>query len=282
MTTMDRGRVEAGAEDKSAPEVTTQVRTAKYKDTSVSSADDAVCIEEPLEITINDEPYYMTMRMPGEDLFLAVGLCLTEGVISSFEDVLSVNHCIDSANRVNVYLSPERRGAHQARTRGGVAYAGCGVCGKELISDICTALAKSDRTVRVALSQVFEMQKAMESRQPVFRATGGVHGAGLFDEEGRLLAASEDVGRHNALDKAIGRVLFEQKRERVKTAVLSSRLSYEMVQKSARLGVEIIAAASAPTSLAIELARQLDITLIGFLRRGTANVYAVPERIAAD
>jgi FdhD protein len=151
-----------------------------------------------------------------------------------------------------------------------------------LISDICTALAKSDRTICIALSRVFEMQKAMESHQPVFKATGGTHGAGLFDGRCRLLASSEDVGRHNALDKTIGRVLFEQKREQVKMAVLSSRLSYEMVQKSARLGVEIIAGASAPTSLAVELARQLDMTLIGFLRSGTANVYTVPERIIAD
>ena len=122
----------------------------------------------------------------------------------------------------------------------------------------------------------------MESRQPVFYATGGTHAAGLFDGEGRLLALSEDVGRHNALDKAIGRVLFEEKEGKAKAAVLSSRLSYEMVQKAARLGVEIIAGASAPTSLAIELAQQLDMTLIGFLRPGAANIYTVPERIAAD
>ena len=111
----------------------------------------AVCVEEPLEIMIDDEPYYLTMRMPGEDMFLALGLCLTEGVISSFDDVLSVNHCIDSANRVNVYLSPGRRApAAPARRKGGIAYASCGICGKELISDICTALAKSDRTVSIS------------------------------------------------------------------------------------------------------------------------------------
>ena len=104
----------------------------------------------------------------------------------------------------------------------------------------------------------------------------------FLTEHAASLASSEDVGRHNALDKAIGRVLFERKRAEVRTALLSSRLSYEMVQKSARLGVEIIAAASAPTSLAIELARQLDITLIGFLRTETANIYTVPERIIEE
>jgi len=280
---MDQRRADAAAAGKPAPEATTQVGTTRCRDRSVHVADDTVCVEEPLEITIDDEPYYLTMRMPGEDIFLALGLCLTEGVISSFDDVLSVNHCVDSTNRVNVYLSPGRRGpAAPARRRGGIVYASCGICGKELLSDICIALAKSDETVSMGLSQVFDMQKAMEAHQPVFYATGATHAAALFDGEGHLLASSEDVGRHNALDKAIGRVLFEKKREKVKAAVLSSRLSYEMVQKAARLGVEIIAGASAPTSLAIDLAQGLNITLVGFLRPGSANIYTAPERITAD
>jgi FdhD protein len=279
---MDEERVDSAVEDKSAPETTRRVRVTRHRDRSVRITDDPVCIEEPLEITINDEPYYLTMRMPGEDIFLALGLCLTEGVISSFDDVLGINHCIDSANRVNVYVSQGRFSpAAPARRRHAIAYASCGICGKELISDICTSLTKSDKTVSIQISQVFDMQKAMESRQTVFYATGGVHAAGLFDRQGRLLAFSEDVGRHNALDKAIGHVLFEGRRGEVKTALLSSRLSYEMVQKAARVGVEIIAGVSAPTSLAIDFAQELNITLIGFLRRLSANIYTFPERIAA-
>jgi len=119
----------------------------------------------------------------------------------------------------------------------------------------------------------------MESQGAVFDATGGAHIAALFDGSSRLLALAEDVGRHNALDKAIGQILFSRQSGRVKTALLSSRLSYEMVQKAGRMGVEIIAGASAPTSLAIELAAELDITLIGFLRPGRANVYTAGERI---
>ena len=283
MASMDQRRADSTSGGTPAPEATTQVRTTRCGNRSVHVADDTVCVEEPLEIMINDEPYYLTMRMPGEDIFLALGLCLTEGVISSFDDVLSVNHCVDSTNRVNVYLSPGRRGpAAPARRRGGIVYASCGICGKELLSDICTALAKSDKTVRIRLSRVFDMQKAMEAHQPVFYATGATHAAAFFDGEGRSLASSEDVGRHNALDKAIGRVLFEKTRGEVKAAVLTSRLSYEMVQKAARLGVEIIAGVSAPTSLAIDLARELNITLIGFLRPGSANIYTSPERITAD
>jgi FdhD protein len=282
MATTDQGKADSGG-DKPAPEATTQVRMTRYRRRSVRDADDTVCVEEPLEITINDEPYYLTMRMPGEDMFLALGLCLTEGVISSFDDVLSAGHCIDSANRVNVYLLPGRHNpGAPARKRGSAVYASCGICGKELLSDICTVLAKSEKTIRMNLSRIFDMQKAMEAHQPVFYATGATHVAGLFDGEGRPLALSEDVGRHNALDKTIGRVLFEKQREKVKAAVLSSRLSYEMVQKAARLGVEIIAGASAPTSLAIDLAQELDITLIGFLKPGAANIYTSPERIAID
>lgn len=266
-----------------SPEATTQLRLIWYREPSARDVDDIVCVEEPLEILINDEPYYLTMRMPGEDMFLALGLCLTEGVISSPDDVLSVNHCIDSTNRVNVYLSAGKQGrGAKARRSGSIASASCGICGKEVIADICTALTKSDVTVHVMLSRVFDMQKSMESRQPVFQATGGTHVAGLFDGEGRLLALSEDVGRHNALDKAIGRILFERKRAQVKTVILSSRLSYEMVQKAGRLGTEILAGASAPTSLAVDLARELNMTLVGFLRPGAANIYTAPERITIE
>jgi FdhD protein len=267
-------------EDRSATGESREVKVRRYQDREASEGPDLVCVEEPLEIMINDEPYYMTMRLPGQDMFLAVGLCFSEGVISSFADVQSVNHCVDSTNRINVYLTPEHpRYGSPAKKRRTIAYASCGLCGKELISDICTVVTRSDRTLTIDLAQVLLMQHTLESKQPVFDATGGTHVAGLFDGRGRLLASSEDVGRHNALDKVIGQVLFEGKGGEAKVVVLSSRLSYEMVQKAAGLGVEIVAGASAPTSLAIELARELDITLIGFLRPGRANIYSAPERV---
>ena len=267
------------SEDGSAAEKSREVGVRRYQNEETSDGLDMVCVEEPLEIMINDEPYYMTMRLPGQDMFLAVGLCFSEGVISSFGDVQSVNHCIDSTNRINVYLTPERRvRTGPAKKRRTIA-SSCGLCGKELLSDICTVVTRSARTMTVELSQVFLMQNGLESEQPVFNATGGTHLAGLFDGRGRLLASAEDVGRHNALDKVIGQALFQGKGKEAKVVVLSSRLSYEMVQKAAGLGVEIIAGASAPTSLAIDLARELDITLIGFLRPGRANIYNAPERV---
>jgi len=265
--------------DGAGSEAVVQVRLTRYLDREGGQADDVVCVEAPLEIMIDDEPYYMTMRLPGRDVFLALGLCFTEGLISSLEDVKGVNHCPDSVNRVNVYLSGNGHDRGRPPKKRGVIYAGCGICGKELIADICTNLTKSERTVLLPLSEIFAMQKTMESQGAVFDATGGAHIAALFDGSSRLLALAEDVGRHNALDKAIGQILFSRQSGRVKTALLSSRLSYEMVQKAGRMGVEIIAGASAPTSLAIELAAELDITLIGFLRPGRANVYTAGERI---
>jgi len=269
--------------DMPAPGTTTKVKLKRYREGKAYDTDGVVCTEEPLEIMINNEPYYLTMRLPGQDTALAIGLCFTEGVISTFRDVLSVNHCADSANRLNVYLVPQNpTGTGPAKKRRRVLYASCGICGKEQISDICTVFTKSEQTLRVKLSEILHMQKKIESEQLVFSATGGTQMAGLFDAQGGLLAFAEDVGRHNALDKAIGQILVTGKEKEVKTAILSCRLSYEMIQKAARLGVEIIAGASAPTSAAMGLAGELHITLIGFLRQGGANVYTFPERIAAD
>jgi len=269
--------------DKPMPGTTVEVKVTRYREGQAYDAEGVICTEEPLEIMINNEPYYLTMRSPGQDTALAIGLCFTEGVISTFRDVLSVNHCADSANRLNVYLAPENPTRLQTvKKRRRTVYASCGICGKEQISDICTLFTKRQQTVCMKLSEILHMQKKIESQQLVFSATGGTQMAGLFDTQGNLLAFAEDVGRHNALDKAIGQVLIAGKDREVKTAILSCRLSYEMVQKAARLGVEIVAGASAPTSAAADLARELHITLIGFLRQGSANVYTFPERITAD
>jgi FdhD protein len=280
VTDSDRKRVNLMNVDKPIPGTTVEVKIKRYREGQVYDADGVICAEEPLEIMVNDKPYYLTMRLPGQDTMLAVGLCFTEGVISAFKDVLAVNHCTDSTNRLNVYLAPgSPMGSPKKRTR--IVYASCGICGKELISDICTAFRKSEQTLAVGISEILRMQKTIESQQLVFAATGGTHMAGLFDAQGNLLAFAEDVGRHNALDKAIGQVLFAGKDREVKTVILSCRLSFEMIQKAARLGVEIIAGASAPTSSAADLARELHITLIGFLREGGANVYTFSERITA-
>ncbi len=252
----------------------------RYRDGKIYDSKELLCVEEPLEIAVNDEPCYLTMRLPGQDAMLALGLCFTEGIISNFKDVLSISCCENSPNRVNVYLAGMRQDVKLPKKRGRIVQTACGICGKQLISDICTDLKKRQRTLSLELSRILEMQKTIESQQIVFSTTGCTHMAGLFDGSGNLLAFAEDVGRHNALDKVIGQVLFTGKDREAKIVILSSRLSYEMIQKSARLNVEIVAGSSAPTSLAADLARQLGITLIGFLRQQKgATVYTFPERI---
>jgi FdhD protein len=260
------------------------VPITKYMDNKLTLIDDPVSVEEPLEIFVNGEPYYLTMRTPGEEMLLAAGLCFTEGVINSVDDLLSISYCGDeSGNRVQVYAK-NGGGSRPARAKAkqGATYSSCGICGKELVEDICTSLARRERTTTIAVRRLTALQQSFRNIQEIFPATGGTHGAGLFTVAGDLLAFSEDVGRHNALDKAIGRVLFDRQADRARICLLSSRLSYEMVQKACRLQVEILAGASSATSLAVDLAKSLDLTLIGFLREHRANVYSCPERIFFD
>ncbi len=245
---------------------------------------DVVSIEEPLEIFVDGHPFCLTMRSPGEELPLAAGLCFSEGIIESIDDLDGINYCKDiSTNRVNVYVSPEKRkmGPLSVRQRRSAAYSSCGICGKEMIDDVVGATARIERRTAVAFPMLLDLQDALGTGQLAYRTTGGTHAAAIFDGTGEMLAHAEDVGRHNALDKVIGKILLERKRDRATIGLLSSRLSYEMVQKAARLGLEILAGASAPTSLGVHRAQEVNLTLVGFLRSGRGNVYSCPERITA-
>jgi len=261
------------------------VSIVRFKDQQATREDDLVVAEEPLEIFIDDEPYYVTMRLPGEELPLAAGLCHSEGIIDSIDDTLGVNYCQDiSTNRINVYLAPARKevAAAKLKQKRGTTYSSCGICGKEIVEDILVALIPIAKTVSIDFISLRRLQDVVRESQKIFHATGGTHAAGIFNAAGELLAFSEDVGRHNALDKAIGKVLFSGKKKDARIAVLSSRLSYEMVQKAARLGVEVLAGASAPTKLAIDLAKGVNLTLIGFLRKDRCNIYTCPERVRLE
>jgi FdhD protein len=249
-----------------------------------TSERDLVSVEEPLEIFVDGQPFYLTMRSPGEELPLAAGLCFSEGVIDSIDELDGINYCKDvSTNRINVYVSAGRkeRVPRSIRQKRSTTYSSCGICGKELVEEIAGATEKILRRSTVSLSRLIELQDALGAGQTAYRATGGTHAAAVFDATGGMLAHAEDVGRHNALDKVIGKVLFAHKRAEAAIVLLSSRLSYEMVQKTARLGVEILAGASAPTSLGVQLAEAVDLTLVGFLRANRCNVYSGAGRISA-
>jgi FdhD protein len=256
----------------------------RYENGKHTSTHDTIAAEEPLEIFINDKPFHMTMRLPGEEIPLAVGFLFTEGLINSADEVLTVSHCKDvSGNRINIYLKkPEDDSSARLSSRRSASYSSCGICGKDMISDLSMSLPKITQTLTITFPQLAKLQDMLMKGQQVFQNTGGTHAAAIFNRDGTLLALSEDIGRHNALDKAIGKILLARKTAEAKILILSSRLSYEMVMKAARLSIEILAGVSSATSLAIDLARSVEMTLIGFHRGQRGNIYTCPDRVILE
>lgn len=260
--------------------------TLRYKDAALERIDDDVVVEEPLEIVIDDFPYAITMRMPGDDLNLVRGFLFTEGVLGHGLEAVSIAHCNGAQGHNRVLVSLRSNG----RPRGGffqqrnefLSKSSCGVCGKSAIEEIFIDIPPVAPRDNFAFRDVLALKDVFEARKSVFPLAGSTHSAALFDRKRRLLAFAEDVGRHNALDKAIGAVLGarganmncpSESDDGAAVALVSSRLSFEMVQKAGRLGVQLLAGVSAPTMLAIRFAEELGITLIGFLRRNRMNVY---------
>ncbi|MEX0985043.1 MAG: formate dehydrogenase accessory sulfurtransferase FdhD [Actinomycetota bacterium] len=249
---------------------------------------DTLATEEPLEIRVQgpDGPAQqvaVTMRTPGGDFELALGFLFTEGLITPV-DVVRVAYCDDvedEAQRYNVVtVTLARRLDPAVLRRNFYATSSCGVCGKAALDDIevrCTPVAEG---ITVPLEVLLGLPDVLRSGQKVFDRTGGLHAAGLFTPEGRLVTIREDVGRHNAVDKAVGEQLLAgglPLSDRI--LQVSGRLSFEIVQKAAVAGIPIVSAVSAPSSLAVEAAERFGMTLVGFVRDGRANVYARPDRI---
>jgi FdhD protein len=265
---------------------TSDISIIGYNGQQSSQVSDLVAVEEPLEIFINNNLFHTTMRSPGEEIPLAVGYCYTRGVIHSIDDFLSVAYCNEeSGNRIDLFLPPsDKEGTGNAikQKTSSIAYSSCGICGTDIIKDMCAAIPRKDITLTIEGSKIAYLSEILKSRQDIFPVTGGAHAAGIFDGSGNLLAFSEDVGRHNALDKAIGLLVLGRKHKEPCIVVLTSRLSYEMVQKVTRLNAEIIVGISSPTSLAVELARSVNITLIEFSRDEKGYIFTCPERVILD
>lgn len=251
----------------------------------VIEREDVLALEEPLEIRLGGYSVSVTMRTPGDDLDLAAGFLLTEGIVRSQEDVASIHHCgtddTDSAmNIVNVNPRDPRSVDPSRWQRNFFVTSSCGICGTASIDAVrqeCPALASS-----LALSPEVLHRSSGELRraQRVFDRTGGLHAAGLFTGRGDLLVLREDVGRHNAVDKVIGHAFRSGGLPLSDRFLLvSGRVSFEVVQKALMAGIPLVAAVSAPTSLAVDLARDRGMTLVGFLREGRFNVYSAPERL---
>lgn len=262
--------------------------------------EDRLAVEEPLEIRIGGTPLTLTMRTPGHDVELAAGFLLGEGVLTDPEDLRSAMHCVGSApvgladeadispgsgeNVLSLKLSEPATAAAAAARRSFTTTSACGLCGKDSIAAIQTRLTPvpPDQTP-ISASLLAAAPGLLRQQQKVFEQTGGTHAAGLFTAAGELVVVREDVGRHNTVDKVLGWA-FLNRRLPLTGHVLqvSGRASFELVQKAAMARLPVLAAVSAPSSLAVELAQQVGMTLIGFSRGESMNIYTHPVRISAE
>ncbi len=258
---------------------------------------DLVAIEEPLEIRLgvgssNQREQFnlsVTMRTPGHDKELAMGFLFTEGIISGFNEISSIEYCEtvkeeEKENVIRVELLPNVKIEEDKLSRHFYTSSSCGVCGKSSIEAIKVSIPENKASfVRVGAILVCKLPGLLKQAQKVFEHTGGLHACGLFEHNGTLVRIREDVGRHNAVDKLIGSLLIEKKLPvSSKILVLSGRISFELVQKAARAGFQFIAAIGAPSSLAIDMAKKHGITMVGFLKNSSFNIYSGAERIDAE
>ena len=231
----------------------------------------------------------MTMRTPGADKALVAGFLLSERIITGADDIGTIRHCADgdegaAGNVIDVLLSGravQRAASALAERRLVTATSACGVCGRRSIDDLMGDMTRIDAAWSIAADVIASLPVRLREAQAAFDETGGLHAAGLFGRDGALVGVAEDVGRHNAVDKVIGsRLLQDDMALSDRILCVSGRTSFEIVQKAVVAGVPVVAAVSAPSSLAIDLARSANLTLLGFVRGNTFNVYSGADRIA--
>jgi FdhD protein len=243
---------------------------------------DGVAVEAPLEVRLGGDPFSVIMRTPGDDLHLVLGFLLSEGVITSVQDVLRMDEEPAEPALDVVLRSPaaSRAGTAPAAPRRVLTNASCGMCGRPSLASLHVEEGVFPVEWTVEESVVASLPEALRSVQSAFAHTGGLHAAGLFDLDGSLLAGAEDVGRHNAVDKLLGRMLAAGRLPLDRTLLfVSGRSSFEILQKAWLGGIRFLAAVSAPSSLAVEFARERGMTLLGFVRDGRFNVYAHERRL---
>jgi len=248
---------------------------------------DLLATEEPLEIRVDGRSLTVTMRTPGADFELAVGFLYGEGILGGAEDVSAVRYCVDAAeqqyNVVTVDLAPGVPSPDPALSRNVLTTSACGVCGTASLQALHDQGFRQLTSGPVIDADVLRsLPLRLAGAQPVFDRTGGLHAAAVFNQTGDLLVAREDVGRHNAVDKVVGWALLQHRLPLAEAIlVVSGRVGFEIAQKAVAAGVPIVAAVSAPSSLAVSVAREFGLTLVGFLRGARFSVYAGEERVAA-
>ncbi|MBF0277867.1 MAG: formate dehydrogenase accessory sulfurtransferase FdhD [SAR324 cluster bacterium] len=256
----------------------------KIQDNQVVPVDDYLAVEAALQITINSIPYTVTMRTPGDDRVLVGGLLYTEGILAGPEDMKNFheeeNPETGITETVNVWLSFSGRDKKQlSNNRTMVSSASCGLCGKTELSAIAIEGEGLTPAGLLDTGNIESMYDKMKQRQKTFQYSGGSHAAAAFDNAGKLLAIFEDIGRHNAVDKVIGGLLETGDIPKAEFMLVSGRISYEIVSKTYRAGIPFLLAVSAPSTLAVQLAERLGMTLFGFCRGNRATVYSNPQNV---
>jgi FdhD protein len=270
-----------------------RIKIARWRERAWETTEDAVAAEEPLQLLLNGRPLSIVMRTPGNDIELALGLLSAEHVIGSLDEVIGlrisaeadehearvrVRDDIVESNQIDVQLAEE---GGRRPERSFLASSACGVCGATTVEDLAHEYAPLAPGPRVDAAALPALADRLRERQRVFEMTGGLHAAGLFSAEGELITLREDIGRHNAVDKVVGRALLDR-RLPLSGALLavSGRAGYEVVQKAIAAGIPVLVAVGAPSSLAVATALRFGLTLVGFLRHDRFNVYSGQERIA--
>jgi len=261
----------------------------KVRGSDASDQQDQIAVEEPLEIRLGGMSLAVTMRTPGHDEELVAGFLFSEGAIASADDLDVVARYPgpdgerDSGNVINVLLRGDVTAARKLLRRNFIAASSCGVCGKSTIDDIAQSLPPVASDLVAPVSLFGRIARAMNEAQPIFDKTGGLHAAGLFDAEGRLVILREDIGRHNAVDKVIGHMVRARRMSLDRHLLMvSGRASFEIMQKALKARIPVVAAVSAPSSMAVQMALASNMTLVGFLREGGFNVYAGTHRVVSD
>lgn len=252
-------------------------KAIKFSSQGKKNVNEDLVQEVPLYITINNEPFTITMQTPGDEKVLAIGLLYTEGLIKN--NFLDIGEYQKDTTTINANLDIAKDKFINSRSL--LSVASCGICGKKELKEIKGEKLDSSLSV-ISGSQVKEMFAMMKDKQHTFTKTGGSHAAAIFDIDYNLLSIKEDIGRHNAVDKVIGDCLVSKNLNESKFLLISGRVSYEIITKCFKARIPILAAVSAPSSLAVDFSKELGITLMGFCREDNYTVYSHPERVMKD
>jgi FdhD protein len=261
---------------------TSSVRVLRVHEQAVEIVQDDIVVEEPLEIRVNNQSIGVTMRTPGDDFDLAVGFLWTEGLIRKLAEVGTIGYCADEEqselkNVVTITLVDAARKLESSRKTW--ASSSCGLCGKATLESLRQSVQPNLSPIQISSEILDGLPAVMREHQRNFARTGGIHAAALFDISGTLLLIREDLGRHNAVDKVLGGALRCDLTEHAAILMVSGRLGFEIAQKAAVAGIPIVASVSAPSSLAIELASELGLTAVGFVRERSMNIYTHAQRV---